>query len=339
MKYINVVGIDLAKNLFQICGMNKAGKVIFNRSVSREKLPETMVQLPSCRVAMEACCGSHYWARTFQSMGHEVKLISPCFVKPFVKSNKNDHHDAEAIAIAANQPQMRFVPVKSIDQQAMQSLHRGRELLLKQRIATTNHIRGVLLEHGIAVPQGARKVLKDLWKYVDETGDQLPVLVKDLLYVLYEHANRLDKQLEEWDKKILVLAKTHEETRCLMEIPGIGHLTATALMASIGRGHEFRCGREVAAFLGLVPRQHSSGGKTVLLGISKRGDRYLRKLLVHGARSVIAHRGAKKDRQSLRLNEWVYRLGYNKAAVALANRNARVAWALLASGESYRVAA
>ena len=334
MSNINVIGLDLAKSNFQVCAMNKQGKTIFNKKVTRKKLAELIQGISPCLIAMEACVGAHYWSRKFQQMGHTVKLISPHFVKPFVKSNKNDANDSEAIAVAATHGHMRFVPIKNIKQQETQGLHKTRELWVRQYTSTANHIRAILLEHGITIPKGA-SYIKQLWEHLEDAENELTPVIREQLRQLYEHFKQLKQNIDDYKKQLTELAKTDEKSKNLLTIPGFGPLTTTALVSAVGNGHDFKHGRELAAWLGLVPRQYSSGGKQTLLGISKRGDKYLRKLLIHGARSVLSKCSKKTDKQSLLLQKKKQTLGLNKAAVALANKNARVAWALLNNNTVY----
>lgn len=331
---INVLAIDLAKDVFQLHGNDVHGRAVLRKKLRRSQLSSFVAQLPPCTIAMEACGGSHYWARLFKSLGHEIRLISPQFVKPFVKSNKNDAADAEAIAEAAVRPGMRFVPVKDLWQQEILFLHRVRERLVANRTALTNEIRGFLQEHGVTMPRGSvRKRIGELLAAADDT---IPQMTRKMLEDLIAELFSLDDRIKSCDQKIEIIFQSHESCKRIGAIEGIGPVTATALVASIGDPRQFRNGRDLSAWLGLVPRQRSSGGKTVLLGISKRGDRYLRKLLVHGARSAIRYAHLKDTRRSRWVLEKVKTRGANKACVALANHNARVVWALLAKGEAYK---
>jgi transposase len=286
---------------------------------------EYFVKLAPCLIGMEACGSAHYWARKLAAMGHTVKLMAPQFVKPYVKTNKNDAADAEAICEAVTRPNMRFVPIKTDEQQAVLSLHRVRQGFVRARTAQANQIRGLLSEFGEVMPQGIAHITKRLPEIMEKPD--LPGTFRDLLQRLYDHLKELDKQVDELDAKIQQWHKASDASKKLAEIPGIGPITATALVASIGDAKSFENGRELAAWLGLVPRQHSSGGKSVLLGISKRGDTYLRTLLIHGARAVI--RFAENKPVSSWLNKLLERRNKNVAAVALANKNARIVWALL----------
>ena len=322
---ITTAGIDLAKNVFQVHGVDAQGKVVLRKKLDRSKMVEYFVKLAPCLIGMEACGSAHYWARKLAAMGHTVKLMAPQFVKPYVKTNKNDAADAEAICEAVTRPNMRFVPIKTDEQQAVLSLHRVRQGFVRARTAQANQIRGLLSEFGEVMPQGIAHITKRLPEIMEKPD--LPGTFRDLLQRLYDHLKELDKQVDELDAKIQQWHKASDASKKLAEIPGIGPITATALVASIGDAKSFENGRELAAWLGLVPRQHSSGGKSVLLGISKRGDTYLRTLLIHGARAVI--RFAENKPVSSWLNKLLERRNKNVAAVALANKNARIVWALL----------
>jgi len=305
---IKVVGIDLAKNIFHLHGVDEHSEHKVQKRLSRSKLAEFMANLPPCLVGMEACGGAHDWARKFMAMGHEVRLMSPQFVKPYVKSNKNDMVDAEAICEAVQRPTMRFVPIKGIEQQDIQSLHRARSLAVSHRTAQGNQIRGFLMEYGVVIPKG------------------IAIL------------RRLDERIARYDVQIKHLSKQSIACQRLMAIPGIGPMAATALVAAVADAREFGSGREMSAWLGLVPRQCSTGGKPRLLGISKRGDTYLRKLLIHGARSALRFSDRKQDRRSRWVVEIEGRRGRNIASVALANKIVRTAWVLLSKGEEYKTA-
>ncbi len=332
---VKVMGIDLAKNSVQVYGVDAHGDKAVGKKFSRQKLKEYLVTLPVCTIAMEACASAHYWARLLKSYGHEVKLIAPQFVKPYVKSNKNDAADAEAICEAAQRPNMRFVPIKEIGQQDIQSIHRMRSLTVERRTAQINQIRGLLLEYGIAVPKGRSKLLKRLPEILEDAENGLTDLFREELFGLYEELHHLDERIAHYDEKIKLIARTDERTKRLQTIPGVGPKIATALLAAIGDVHAFKNGRELAAWLGLVPRQHSTGGKPTLLGISKRGDVYLRQLIIHGARSIMFTVDRKTDRTSRWAATLKGRRHTNIATVAMANKMVRVAFALLRNGETY----
>lgn len=335
-KEIKVLGIDLAKQSFQVHGVDGNGKTALQRTFSREKLLEFMVQLKPCLVGMEACGGAHDFARRFQSYGHDVRLMAPQFVKPYVKSNKNDRADAEAICEAVQRPNMRFVPIKSVDQQDLQSLHRVRSLQIAHRTALINQIRGLLVEYGIVIPKGASQVRGRLPDILADSTNGLTAEMRVLLGGLSSELLHLDERVGEHDAKIKTIAELHPVCQVLLAIPGIGPMIATALVAAVGDPSVFKNGREMAAWIGLVPRQHSTGGKDRLLGISKRGDVYLRTLLIHGARAAVRVADRKEDWRSRWMVGVTARRGENIAAVALANKNVRIAWALLTKGEKYR---
>lgn len=334
---ISVLGIDLAKSSFQLHGVDKLGKTVCKKTFRRQKLKEFMANLPACVVAMEACGSANYWARLFRSYGHNVKLIAPQFVKPYVKSNKNDAADAEAICEAAQRPSMRFVSIKEIEQQDLQSLHRMRSLAVASRTALINQTRGLLQEYGIEAPQGPHALLKRLPLLLEDADNGLSPLFRELLSDLYEERLHLDKRVNNYDKKIAHISQQNADAKRLQTIPGIGPVIATALVAAIGSSvANFKNGRELAAWLGLAPRQHSTGGRNQLLGISKRGDSYLRHLLIHGARSVLRHVDKKTDRQSVWVQSLMVRRHKNIATIALANKIARTVFALLKKGEDFR---
>jgi transposase len=284
---------------------------------------------------MEACGGAHYWARELQKFGHTVKLMAPQFVKPYVKSNKNDANDAEAICEAVARPNMRFVTIKTIAQQDIQAIHRIRSEQVKQRTAKVNQIRGLLAEYGIVVGRRVDVLRNALPQLLEEAENGLTADFRALLDGLRQDLITLDERVDDLDKKIKTLATSNPAAKRLQQIPGIGPIIATALICAIGDGKQFKRGRDMAAWLGLTPRQHSSGGKDRLLGISKRGDAYLRTLLIHGARAVLKVAGNKDDPRSRWLQSLCSRRNKNIAAVALANKNARIAWALLSKETDY----
>jgi transposase len=335
MKHIKVLGIDLAKNVFQIHGTDAKGKCVLRKRLTRTKLIEFIANLPPCIIGIEACGGSHYWARYFKQWGHEVRMMSPQFVKPYVKSNKNDRNDAEAIAEACMRPHMRFVPIKTIDQQDILMIHRARELVIKQRTAQSNQIRGILSEYGVVMAKGISQI-QHVLKITDANKDKLTPIGIELLTQLYNQFKLYDACVKRYDNQLEVLAKENVLCQEVQKIDGVGPLTASAIVATIGDPTIFKNGREVSAWLGLTPKQYSSGEKIVLGGISKRGDRYMRKLLVQGARTAVAVCDNKKDKLSVWVTKIKNRGGFNKASVALANKNARIIWAILATGESYR---
>ena len=332
---ITTVGIDLAKQVFQVHGVDERGKVVLKKQLKRDQVLPFFANFQSCLIGMEACGGAHFWANKLQAMGHTVKLMAPQFVKPYVKSNKNDVADAEAICEAVGRPNMRFVPIKTGEQQAVLALHRARQGFVKARTAQANQIRGLLAEYGIIIPQGIGYIGKRLPEVLEDGENGLPGMFRQLLARLGDHLKELDWQVHELEIQIQAWHRESVASRKLAQIPGIGPITASALVASIGNARNFENGRQLAAWLGLVPRQNSSGGKQTLLGISKRGDTYLRTLLIHGARAVIRVAERKAAYTGSWLAEVMGRRHKNVAAVAQANKNARIVWALLAHERDY----
>ena len=334
---IAVVGIDLGKTWTQVCGQDASGRVQLDRKMKPKALQAYLCNVPPCLIGMEACGRSHHWARTLQGYGHEVRLIAPQFVKPFVKANKTDRADAEAICEAVQRPSMRYVGVRSVAQQDQQAVHRIRSLAVIQRTALVNQLRGLLAEYGVEIAQGRSQVRQALPGILEDGENGLSPMFRASLGELYEALVHMDERIAELDQKIGQMAQADEQARRLMTIPGIGVMTATALLAAAGDIRAFHNGREFAAWLGLVPRQHSTGGRDRMLGISKRGDRYVRSLLVHGARSVVRRADAKQeDTRRQWLGRLLERRHKNVATVALANRMARTAWALLAHADTYQ---
>ncbi len=336
---VSMMGIDLAKNVFQLHGVNARGQVVLAKRVTRSKLLEVVTQVPPCVIGLEACRGAHHWARQFAQLGHTVKLMSPRLVKPYVKTNKNDRQDAAGICEAVSRPSMRFVPVKTVQQQDIQAVHRGRSLLMKTRTALINQIRWLLAEYGVVIAPSPGKVRAMLPTLLEDEHEYLTPLAKATFRALYEHLLDLEQRIEQMDDRLGQLFTEHPMCQKIAAVPGIGPLTATALVAAIPAPQLFRNGRHLAAWLGLVPRQQSSGERVVLRGISKRGDRYLRTLLIHGARAVVSRAEGTGDPQSRWMSELKQRRGTAVAAVALANKNARVVWAVLAHEDVYRRAA
>lgn len=331
---ITTVGIDLAKTAFQIHGVDERGQVAVRKQLRRSQVLVYFANLAPCLIGMEACGSAHQWARQLVELGHTVRLIAPQFVKPYVKTNKNDAADAEAICEAVARPNMRFVPVKNTEQQAVLSLHRARQGFVKARTAQANQIRGLLAEYGIVIPQGISHIARRLPAILEDGENDLPGTFRALLQRLGEHLKALGQHVEDLEEQVHAWHRDNAASQKLAQVPGIGPITASALVASIGDAKSFHNGRQLAAWLGLVPRQHSSGGKQALLGISKRGDVYLRTLLIHGARAVVRVASA-KAKPDLWLTELLARRNPNVAAVALANKNARIVWALLAHGRDY----
>jgi transposase len=332
---ITRIGLDLAKNVFQVHGVDRAERVVMRRQLSRNQLAKFFERLTPCLIGIEACASAHHWGRVFQRMGHTVRLIAPRFVKPYVKSQKNDANDAEGICEAVGRPSMRFVAIKRVEQQDLQAVRRIRSERVRQRTATANQIRGLLGEYGIVVPQGIEQLRRTLPLISEEGENWLTGVFRNLLEGLRRDLAGLDERIAELDEVIKRTAREDEAARRLQTIPGIGPITATALVADLGDGRQFGRGREVSAFLGLTPRQHSSGGKERLSGISKRGDAYLRTLLIHGTRAALRTAGNKTDPRSRWAVGVSERRHRNIAAVALANKNARIAWALLSRGGTF----
>jgi transposase len=336
--HISVLGIDIAKRVFHVVGMDERGQIVLRKRLSRNALMPFIATLPPVLIGMEACGGAHYWARRFREHGHEVKLMAPQFVKPYVKSNKNDMRDAEGIGEAVTRPTMRFVPVKDVDQQDIQALHRVRERLMGERTALVNEVHGLMNEYGIVIPKGVSKFRQAVVGTLESEKDKLTPLSQEMFWKLVEEFTALEEQLAYYQEKLDTLGTTHPECQRLMTIPGVGPLTATAIVAAVSDASAFKNGRQFAAWLGLVPRQHTTGGKERLLGISKRGDSYLRKLLIHGARATIRWVGLKTDRRSQWIRQLLARRGKNRTAVAVANKNARIIWALLTHHQDYQPA-
>ncbi len=332
---VTTVGIDLAKNVFQVHGVNEFGKPVIKKQLRRDQMATFFVNLPSCLIGMEACGGAHHWARKLRAMGHDVRLMSPQFVKPYVKTNKNDAADAEAICEGVARPNMRFVPIKNVEQQGVLALHTVRQGFVTARTAQANQIRGLLSEFGLIVPQGIWHITKEVPDLLEDASNELPGAFRLLILRLIDHFKELDIQVHELEAQIVKWHRQSEASSKLAKVPGIGPITASALVASLGDAKNFENGRQVAAWLGLVPKQHSSGGKQNLLGISKRGDSYLRSLMVHGARAVICHAPQKPESCGW-INGVLSRRHKNVATVALANKNARIVWALLAHDREFR---
>lgn len=338
MTDITLLGIDLAKNVFQLHGVDEKGNPMLRKRLTRAKLTETVAQLPACTIVMEACSGANYWCRKFTSLGHKTKLISPQFVKPFVKGNKTDRNDSEAICEAASRPSMRFVSPKSVEQEDMQAVHRIRSRLIAERTALVNQIRGLLTEYGVIIAQGIHNVRRSLPEILEDAENELSFTGRELFSDLQEELLEIDKRIKIYDAKIDAIFKSNEACQRISKIEGIGPISATAIIAAIGDPKVFKNGRHFSAFLGLVPKQSSSGNKERLLGISKRGDTYMRGLLIHGGRSVVRCIGIKDDPRSKWIATIKERRGTNRAAVAVANKNARIIWAMLARNEPYKKA-
>jgi len=332
MEQITTVGIDLAKNVFSLHGVDGAGRTVLRRTVRRDRLVQTVAVLSPCVIGMEACSGAHEWGRRFQQHGHQVRLMAPKFVVPYRKSGKNDGNDAEAICEAVSRPNMRFVPVKSVEQQALLAMHRVRQGFVVERTAVINRLRGLMTEFGVVLPLRSVTVRRQ----AAQAAEALPELARVAIGDLLEQLRLLDERIQAYDDRIHAQAKLSEAARRLMQIRGIGATTALAIVASVGNAREFKNGRQFAAWIGLVPGQYSTGGKTRLGHISKRGDAYLRNLLVQGARSVLQTASQHSDRLSRWALELQARRGYYRTLVAIANKNARIAWALLARDQTLK---
>jgi transposase len=332
---ITTVGLDLAKNVFQVHGVDEQGIVVLRKQLRRNQLAAFFARLEPCLIGVEACGGAHYWASKLAAMGHRVKMMAPQFVKPYVKTNKNDSLDAEAICEAVARPNMRFVPVKLPEQQSVLSLHTARESFVHARTAQANQIRGLLTEFGHVVPQGIRQIFARVPELIEDASNELPGRFRLLIDRLVQHLRELDRQVLELEREIELWHRSSEVSRRLETIPGIGPITASALVANAGDPTNFKNARQFAAWIGLVPHQSSSGGKTQLLGISKRGNVYLRTLLIHGGRALVQLAKTRTDRAGTWLARLAGRRHQNIAVVAMANKNARLAWALLSTGKAY----
>jgi len=332
---ITTIGIDLAKTVFQVHGVDERGKEVLRRQLKRKDVVAYFANVEPCVIGMEACGSAHYWARKLSELGHTVRLMAPQFVKAYVKTNKSDRNDAEAICEAVARPNMRFVPVKTAEQQAVLGLHRSRQGFVKARTAQANQIRGLLAEFGIVIPQGIGHIAKRLPEILEDGENALPGMMRQLIERLGENLKDMDKQVGELERQIKLWHRENEQSRKLEAIAGIGPITASAFVATVGDAKSFKNARQVPAWLGLVPRHEGTGGKVLMGRISKRGDVYLRTMLIHGARAVIRQFERKPDQADGWLKKLLARRNKNIAAVALAARNARIAWALLAHERSY----
>lgn len=335
---ITTIGLDLAKSVFHVVCFDGKHREVSKRMLRRIQVREYFMQLEPCVVAMEACAGAHYWGRELGKLGHGVKLIPPQFVKPYVKGNKNDYNDARAIAEAATRPGMRFVGIKTVEQQDIQALHRLRQQRVKERTALCNQLRALVAEYGIVMNKGVAAVRRGIPLLLEDAENGLSGIFRALLARGYEQLVELEEHIDYYTRQVEAHSRQNAQVRRLQTLPGYGPIVASVFASVVGDGKAFKCGRDVSASLGLVPRQHSSGGKEVLLGISKRGDKYLRSLLIHGARSVVLHAKNKEDALSRWVNRLRERRGTNKAAVALANKLARMGWALLRNETVYCLA-
>lgn len=341
MKDIKTVGLDLAKNVFYVHGVDSHGKAVLKKKLTRSKVLEFFANLPACVVGMEAGGGSNNWAREICALGHDAKLMAPQFVKPYVKTDKTDSNDAEAICEAVSRPTMRFVPIKGFHQQDIQSIHRIRERLVTARTALANEIRGFLGEYGIVMRTGIRFLIKALPELIADDSNKLTPLMRELITELSQELRELTEKISNYNERIEKVRQGNPVAKRLSSIPGVGPIAATAIVAHVSDPNLFKNGREFAAYLGLVPKQRSSGGKQKILGISKRGDKYIRTMLVHGARVAVTRN--ESVQKSPKIRKWVEnikeRRGFNKATVALANKNARMAWAVMVKGEDFKWAA
>jgi len=333
---ITTIGIDLAKNSFSIAGANKHGKVVLRKTLSRPKLLAFTAQMPSCLIGMEACSGAHHWGREFLKQGHQVRIMAAKFIAPYRKGGKNDNNDAQAICETLGRQDIWSVPIKTPDQQAVLCIHRVRQGLVRERTAMINQLRGLLSEFGIIMPKGRYPAQKTIGGVLEDADNGLPMLARRIIDNLWQRIKQANEQIHEYDRELAQLVKDSPVAKRIMTIPGIGEQTASGVVASVPDPKMFKDGRNFAAWLGLVPRQYTTGGKIKLGRITKQGDQYLRTCLVHGARAVIAHLGDKQDRVSCWVRELIARRGYLRAVVALAARNARLIWTLMMKQEEYR---
>jgi transposase len=330
------LGLDLGKNWIHMVGFDGDGHIVLRRRLKRDRLLAQSANMPACVIGMEACSGAHHLARSLQAQRHTPRLMPPQYVKPFVKANKNDYRDAEANAEAVGRPTMRFVPVKTEAQLDLQTIHRVRQRLVGGRTALINQLRAILLERGITVPQRRRVLERELPGILADERNGLSPRIRLLIENMRAEWHELDRGIEAFDAELVAMAKTNDACRRLCEIPGIGALNATALVAAVSNGAAFAKGRDMAAWLGLTPREYSTGGKQRLLGISKRGNKYLRTLLIHGARAALPYLAMRQDGLGCWLRKLLERVHRNVAVVALANKLARIAWAVLNRSQPYR---
>lgn len=335
---ITTVGLDLAKKVFHVVGCNQAGKSIKKKKLTRSQVQAFFAQLPPCLVAMEACASAHYWGREIGKLGHEVKLLPPHKVKPYVDGQKNDYNDAAGIAEAATREHIRRVSIKTVEQQDLQSLHRLREGCVKERTALCNKLRGLLAEYGVVLPRGVNQLRTQLPDQLEDAENGLSDALRAWIHRSYQRILLLDEELDYYSRELKQMSQQSEQCRRLEALPGFGPIVASAFVSHISDGSQYQKGRDVSASIGLVPRQHSSGDKSTLLGITKRGNGYLRRLLIHGARSVVQYAQNKTDALSLWINRIVATRGKNKAAVALANKLARIGWAMIVNNAEYQPA-
>ena len=336
MNKITTTGLDLAKTVFHVVCCDARGKLLKKKMLRRGQVLAYFSNIPACVVGMEACASAHYWARELEKLGHEVRLVAPKHVKAYVRGQKNDYNDALAIAEAVTRPDMRLVAIKTTDQQDIQALHRLRERRIQERTGLCNQLRGLLGEYGLIAPKGVNQLRRRIPEVLEDAENGLSNLFRSLLAQGYEHLKELDHHIEFYDQQVLTYNRQNAACQRLQTIPGFGPMVSSVFYSVVGNGQGYRRGRDVSAALGVVPRQHSSGGKPVLLGITKKGDRYLRSLLIHGARSVVSRAAGKDDPLSLWVNRIRAQRGFNKATVALSNKLARIGWAVLANNTVYR---
>lgn len=338
MKEINTIGLDIAKQVFHLVACNQFGKIVMRKKLKRQQLVSFFANFPACLIGIEACAGSHYWGRELSQLGHDVHLLPAQHVKPYLRGNKNDYNDALAIAEAVVRPEIRVVAMKTPEQQALQMLLRQRSLAINSRTALSNQIRGLLTEIGIVFRKGLATLRHQLPQLLEDAENALTDLMRQLLAQSQRQFIQLDEQISDYDKLLKQQAAQQPACQDLQSAPGFGPVLASAFYSYVGDGSAFKRGRDVSASLGVVPAQYSSGGKDRLLGISKRGDPYLRSLLIHGARAVVNHAKHKEDTLSQWVNRLVERRGVNKATVALANKMARMGWAMLRNNTRYQPA-
>jgi transposase len=336
---VTTIGLDIAKNVFQVHGVDHHGTVVLRKRLSRGKVLAFFANLPRCVFGLEACGGAHYWARELTKLGHEVRLMPPQYVRPYVKTNKHDAADAEACCEAVQRPGMRFVPVKNEQQQSLLMLHRIRDRLIAERTGTINAIRGHMAEFGMVAAQRDAGLQALVAIIVDDDDVRLPAMARELLVLQLEHLRQIEARIAALDGRLVRQAREDDACRRLTEAPGIGPVIATAMVATVGNARLFATGRSFAAWLGLTPRQHATGGKERLLGISKRGDGYLRRQLMHGARSLVRLAQGRERHPWAWINALLARRPFNVVVAAVANKLARMIWAMLSRGETYRAAA
>lgn len=334
----SVIGLDIAKNIFHMYTFNEEKSKPVKKKLTRAELLAFFANYPASLIGIEVCGGAHHWARELTKLGHEVILLNARYVKSFVVGNKNDFNDAAAIFDAVTRPNKRTVSIKTIEQQDIQLVHRIREGLVGKRTALVNQVRGLLSERGIVIPKGIKKVRVELPLILEDAENDLTDLSREMFAEQYEKLVVLDEEIRHQDRRITRLSNSNPLSQRFLDVPGIGAITATIIASDIGNGKGYQSSRDYAASLGNVPRQHSSGDKQVYLGISKRGNRYIRTLLIHGARSVLKYCSGKEDKLSLWLQALIERRGFNKAAVALANKNARILWAMASQDKEYDAA-